>query len=191
MRSLVLAALLCFFAPLLRADGELPSLLQPADKARLDAFSATRSEALAAARAGGSAADVAELDAALAGELLPFDQNFDPTGEWRCRVLKTGGVLPLVVYSWFRCRITDDGAGWTLQKLTGSQRTQGRFYTQDETHLVYVGASHLAGEAVGRYGVDASRDQVAVATRTAPDRMVLVFPKPAVESLLDVMVLER
>lgn len=191
MHALVMAVLLLCVPPLLRADGELPSLLTPADKTRLGGLDATRVEALAAARSGGDAADVAVLDAALAGDPLPFDERFDPTGEWRCRVIKTGGTVPLVVYGWFRCRISDDGAGWMLQKLSGSQRTQGRFYTQDDTRLVYVGTGYIAGETPAKYGKDAARDQVAIATRRAANRLVLEFPRPAVESLLDVMVLER
>ena len=191
MRSLVMAVLLLCVSPLLRADGELPSLLTSADKARLEGLGATREEALAAARSAGDAADVGVLDAALAGDPLPFDERFDPAGEWRCRVIKTGGTVPLVVYGWFRCRISDDGAGWMLQKLSGSQRTQGRFYTQDDTRLVYVGTGYIAGETPAKYGKDAARDQVAIATRRAANRLVLEFPRPAVESLLDVMVLER
>jgi len=191
MRSLVMAVLLLCVSPLLRADGELPSLLTSADKARLEGLGATREEALAAARSAGDAADVGVLDAALAGDPLPFDERFDPAGEWRCRVIKTGGTVPLVIYGWFRCRISDDGAGWMLQKLSGSQRTQGRFYTQDDTRLVYVGTGYIAGEAPAKYGKDAARDQVAIATRRAANRLVLEFPRPAVESLLDVMVLER
>jgi hypothetical protein len=191
MRSLVMAVLLLCVSPLLRADGELPSLLTSADKTRLGGLDATREDALAAARSGGDAADVGVLDAALAGDALPFDERFDPAGEWRCRVIKTGGTVPLVVYGWFRCRISDDGAGWMLHKLSGSQRTQGRFYTQDDTRLVYVGAGFIAGESASKYGKDPGRDQVAIATRRAEKRLVLEFPRPAVESLLDVMVLER
>ena len=74
---------------------------------------------------------------------------------------------------------------------TISFSVQFKVGSQDDTHLVYVGASHFVGEAVGRYGADASRDQVAVATRRAPGRIVLEFPRPVVESVLDVMVLER
>ena len=191
MRSLMMAMLLFCVSPLLRADGELPSLLTSADKTRLENLGATREEALAAARSGGHAADVVVLDAALAGDALPFDERFDPAGEWRCRVIKTGGTVPLVVYGWFRCRISDDGAGWMFQKLSGSQRTQGRFYTQDDTQLVYVGTGYMAGEAPAKHGKDAARDQVAIATRRAANRLVLEFPRPAVESLLDVRVLER
>jgi len=191
MRPFVLIVALCALSPLLHADGELPVLLTAADKTRLEGLDATRSDALAAARAGGGASEMAELEAALAGDVLPFDEHFDPTGEWRCRVIKAGGTVPLVVYRWFRCRIGDDGAGWMLQKLAGSQRTQGRFYTQDDTHLVYVGTGFMAGEVAGTYGSDAARDQVAVVTRRASNRLVLEFPRPAVESLLDVMVVER
>ena len=59
-----------------------------------------------------SAGDVATLDKVLAGEALPFAESFDPVGDWRCRTIKLGGAPALIVYGWFKCRISDDGSGW-------------------------------------------------------------------------------
>lgn len=174
-----------------RADGELPKILTPLDKERLAQFDATIASAVSEARAGGSRDDIAILDRALSGKPLSFSHDFDATGNWKCRTLKLGGTLPLTVYGWFTCRITDDGAGWRLEKLTGSQRTRGMFYTTSDRQLAYVGAGYVAGEAPRRYGEDPKEDQVAVVERRARNRMLLMFPQPHYESKLDILLLER
>lgn len=173
------------------ADGMLDKRLTPSDRERLAKFDATVTTALAEARAGGSREDVAILDAALAGTPLPLAEGYDPTGAWKCRTIKAGGTLPLTVYPWFACRIGEDGAGWQLEKLTGSQRTKGMFYTLSATRLAYLGAGFVAGEPPRRYGQDAKDNQVAVVERRGPNRLVFLFPAPQYESKLDVLVLER
>jgi hypothetical protein len=178
-------------APLAHADGEMDKRLTAFDKDRLARFDAIMAEALAEARAGGAPEDVRLLEEALAGAPLPMAGDFDPTGDWKCRTLKAGGGLPLVAYGWFKCRISDDGSGWMLQKLTGSQRTTGRFYTLSATRLAYLGAGHYADEKPRRYGEEAKQDQVAIAERRAENRIILLFPAPQFESKLDVLVLER
>jgi hypothetical protein len=186
-------ALLFFLAgvPLAQADGEMDKRLTAFDKDRLARFDAIMAEALAEARAGGAAEDVRLLEDALAGAPLPMAEGYDPTGEWKCRTIKAGGGLPLVVYGWFKCRISDDGSGWMLQKLTGSQRTSGSFYTLSDTRLAYLGAGHYGDEKPRRYGEDPRQDQVAIVERRAKDRIILLFPAPQFESKLDVLVLER
>ena len=192
MKPLLLALLLLLAgAHLVKADGVLDKRITAFDKDRLARFDAIMTEALAEARAGGSAEDVKLLEDALAGTPLPLAEGFDPTGDWKCRTLKAGGGVPLVAYGWFKCRISDDGSGWMLQKLTGSQRTAGLFYTLSATRLAYLGAGHYADEKARRYGEDAKHDQVAVAERRGENRIVLMFPAPQFESKLDVLVLER
>jgi hypothetical protein len=78
-----------------------------------------------------------------------------------------------------------------LQKLTGSQRTKGMFYTLSATRLAYLGAGYVADEAPRRYGEDPKHDQVAIAERRAGNRLILLFPAPQFESKLDVLLLER
>ena len=173
------------------ADGEFDRRITAPDKLRLAGFDASMAEALAQARTGGTPEDVAVLDAALAGTPLPLAEGFDPVGSWKCRTIKVGGGLPLVVYPWFKCRITDDGAGWMLEKLTGSQRTRGMFYTLSATRLAYLGGGYVAGEPPRAYGAMPAEDQVAVVERRAENRIILMFPAPHYESKLDVMVLER
>ena len=174
-----------------QADGEMDKRLTSFDKDRLARFDTVMAEAVAEARAGGAPEDVKLLEDALAGTPLPLAEGFDPTGDWKCRTIKAGGGLPLVAYGWFKCRISDDGAGWMLQKLTGSQRTKGMFYTLSATRLAYLGAGHFGYETPRRYGEDAKHDQVAIAERRAENRLILLFPAPQFESKLDVLLLER
>jgi hypothetical protein len=188
--SLLLSVLL-FSAPAL-ADGVLDKIISPFDKARLENFAKTEAEALSEALRG-DPAEVEILTVALSGKPLPMDGGFDATGRWRCRVIKAGGdpSLPLVVYGWFKCRITDDGSGWFVEKISGSQRTTGRLYTKSATELVFVGAGHVNDDPPRRYGDDSQQNMVAIVTRRGENRLVFMFPEPVVESKLDVMVMER
>jgi hypothetical protein len=187
----LLFSILLFIAPAL-ADGVLDKIISPFDKERLANFQKTEAEALSEALRG-DPGEVEILTAALSGKPLPMDGDFDPTGKWRCRVIKAGGDpgLPLVVYGWFRCKITDDGSGWFVTKTSGSQRLTGRLYTRSATELVFLGAGHVNDDPPRKYGEDAEQDQVAIVTRRGEGRLVFEFPAPRFESKLDVMVMER
>ena len=191
MRLIPAPAFLAFLITPALADGTLQTLLTPEDKARLAQFDANKTTAVAEARAQGAAEDIKILDAALNGTPLSTESGFDATGNWRCRVFKLGGGLPLTIYPTFKCVISDDGAGWFLKKLTGSQRTWGRFYTDSATRLIYVGAGHVEGDSPRKYGDDPKENQVAVVERLGKNRLVLQFPKPYYESDFDLLVLER
>ena len=52
-------------------------------------------------------------------------------------------LSPLVVYDWFKCRVTDDGSGWMLEKTSGSQRTKGRFFDDGDKRLTYLGSFYV------------------------------------------------
>ena len=173
------------------ADGEIDKLMTVADKARLADYDKVRAEAIAEARKSGAVRDVATLDAILAGKDLAFSQDFDFTGNWQCRTVKLGGNPALTVYGWFKCRVTDDGSGWRLEKLTGSQRTSGAFYTDSDTKLIYIGALHYGDEKPKRYASDPDRDQVAYVLRPDAKRVHLEFPSPKYESKLDIIELTR
>lgn len=188
--SLALLAMVALTAPA-RADGEIIRVITVGDQMKLDAFDATFSAALAEAKAGGSPADVKALEEALTGPALPIDAGPDPQGEWRCRTIKAGGTVPLAVYGWFKCRISDDGTGWILEKTSGSQRTKGKFYTASETRLTYLGAGYVAGEEQRRYGQMPAFNQVAYAERRGENRILLMFPAPNFESKLDILELQR
>jgi hypothetical protein len=177
------------------ADGTLAGKLSADDRQRLESFDSVRGEAIGAARESDDKAALAALDAILSGKPEPIRGATDLAGDWRCRVAKLGGsdTLPLVIYDWFRCRITDDGAGLRLDKISGSQRTAGTFYDDaDAERLTYVGASYYGHEGKPKpYGADAERDQVGYLVRVGRDRLRLEFPSPRRESQFDIMELER
>ena len=172
------------------ATGEILSIITPADQKRLGDYERTRSAAIEEARAGGNPGEFSSVQKLLDATELEFT-GFDLTGDWRCRVVKLGENLPLVVYSWFKCRVTDDGAGWQLTKLTGSQRTKGRFYDDRPTRLIYLGAGYVEGEKPPKYGAGVKSDQVGYALRTGKDSWRIEFPDPYYESKLDILELRR
>ena len=116
---------------------------------------------------------------------------YNTTNRRRCRTIKAGGINPLVVYSWFRCRVTDDGSGWRLEKLTGSQRTLGRFFTESDTRLTYLGSFFVAGDRRPAYGSGPQSDQAGYALRTGEAEWRIEFPAPAYEFKLDILELRR
>ncbi|HEV7252363.1 MAG TPA: DUF4893 domain-containing protein [Mesorhizobium sp.] len=173
-----------------RADGELDRIITQADRARLERHETVRAEALVEAERGGDPEAVKRLKALLAEPKLGFD-GFDMMGDWQCRVTKVGGLLPIVTYDWFRCHVSDDGSGWRLEKLTGSQRTAGRFFTRDDRALVYLGSRYVRGETPKPYGSGPESDQVGLAFRTGPDEWRIELPAPAFESKLDLIEFRR
>jgi hypothetical protein len=189
IRAWLLAVLLALPAAHARADGVVQKLITPADKSRLENYEATRKEALQEAKAG-APADGAELDGILARQTLPFS-DFDMVGDWQCRTIKAGGLAELVVYGWFKCRVSDDGSGWMLEKVSGSQRTKGRFYTESDTRLIYLGSFHIAGDAAKPYGSGPESDQVGYAFHTGPQAWRIEFPAPYYESKLDILEFRR
>jgi hypothetical protein len=189
LRKLILAAFLAAPVTQALATGEIQNLITPADDARLRKYDETRKEALAEASAG-YAREVAVLDEIGARPSLAFG-DFDMTGNWQCRTIKAGGISPLVGYDWFKCRVTDDGSGWMLEKISGSQRTKGRFFTDNDKRLTYLGSSFIAGQKPKKYGSGAPTDQVGYAFRSGPIEWRIEFPAPHYESKLDILEFRR
>jgi hypothetical protein len=189
--ELALATLLAAAAvtPVL-ADGTVNKIITSTDRQRLDGYVAIRKEALAEAAKDGDPVEFAALNTTLNKQALPFN-DFDLTGTWQCRTTKVGKILPLVVYSWFKCRVTDDGSGWKLEKISGSQKTTGRFYTDSDTRLTYLGVGHNNDEKAPAYGRGPASDQVGYAFRTGPKEWRIEFPSPTYESKLDILEFRR
>ena len=162
-----------------------------ADRARLRGWRESFTTALALARAGGHAADIAnegallQPDAALGGGPIA-------NGMYRCRVIKLGaksqGMLDYVAYPFFNCRVQQDGQLQSFAKLTGSQRQVGLIFPGDWIRQVFLGTLMLGDEPRAmHYGVDPERDVAGFVERIGPARWRLVMPRPHFESQLDVM----
>ena len=128
---MIRALILCLAA----GSAAAQPVLRPDDEARLAAYDETVGIALMEALHGGSDADIRAVTTALRGAPGPLD----PEGEWACRTIKIGKLLPVVAYSPFRCRITRISPGlWRFEKLSGSQRTAGTIWDAG-------GAAYYAG----------------------------------------------
>lgn len=190
MKRTALAILILMAGPIAaQADGVVQKLMTPADKLRLGMYGETRKKAIAETRKG-AAADVAELDKQLALPLLPF-AGLDLVGAWQCRTIKLGGIGDLVIYDWFKCRVSDDGSGWRLEKTSGSQRTAGRFYDDGDSRMIYLGSFFIAGDPVKPYGSGIETDQVGYAFRTGKKTWRIELPAPYYESTLDIVEFRR
>lgn len=190
MNRLAACILALLIAAPAHATGEILDIVTMHDQARLLNHAAAREAAVAHARAAGAPGDVAQMEKLLAAPHLSFD-GFNMRGDWQCRVMKLGGLADLVVYPWFRCRVSDDGSGWRLAKLTGSQRTVGRFFTDSDTSLTYLGSGSVNDEPAPPYGSGPESDQAGHAFRTGRNAWHIEFPSPYYESLFDILELRR
>lgn len=178
------------FATAAFAEGELTSILTPTDIGRLAEFQKARADSIKQAQDEGDPADVKVLDAILAGGEQPI-RGVDIRGDYRCRVAQLGGVLPLVVYDWFHCRIGEDDVGYKLEKLTGSQRITGHFIDDSETSLIFYGAGHYSDEEPRAYNADSERNLVGRMMKVGDARYRIEFPVPFFDSKFDILELER
>jgi hypothetical protein len=185
----LLAATAIFVTPPAMAESDLLArTLSAEDRDRLAKFEGLREQSVAAAREGGDASAVATLDAILRGDGDPV-LGVDIRGDYRCRVAKLDGILPLIVYDWFRCEIGEDDIGYRLEKVSGSQRLSGHFVDDSATSLVFYGASHYADEEPRDYG-DPEHNVVGRFLKVGEDRYRLEIPQPRVESNFDILELE-
>ena len=162
-----------------------------ADRQRLRDWRDAFVEALAKARAGGHAAEIAAE-----GALLDPDAAIDgapiPNGDYRCRVIKLGAKQPglpdYVAYPAFNCRIRQQRHLQGFAKLSGSQRPVGVIFPGDAMRQVFLGTLVLGDELRAmQYGRDPDRDVAAFVERIGPARWRMVLPRPAFESTLDVI----
>ena len=190
IRALLLAIVLSASTLPAFADGEFDKLITAADRQRMEKYDKTRAAALTEAKAGGAAGDLATLDAMVGKEPQSWS-GFDMTGRWRCRTIKVGGISPLVVYGWFKCRVSDDGSGWMLEKTSGSQRTKGRFFDDGDKRLTYLGSFYVNDDPVKPYGSGPDSDQFGYAFRTGARTFRIELPAPRYESKLDILEFRR
>ena len=191
-KSLLTALILCGLAGPSLADGAIGKIITPADRERLTKLEQSRKQGFAEAAADAETDFKAlkALQSTMAKRVLSF-RDLDMTGNWQCRTTKLGSYAPFVVYGWFKCRVTDDGAGWMLEKLTGSQKTKGRFYDDTDTRLIFLGAGYVNNDPAPLYGKGPKSDQVGYAFRTGKNEWRIEFPGPYYESKLDILEFRR
>lgn len=163
-----------------------------ADRARLRDWRDAWVEALAQARGEGHAAQIAAQGPLLDPDLAADDPALPP-GDYVCRTVKLGSREPGLVPSFSAeapapCRIGTIDTRMTFARLEGEQRPIGRLYADNDLRLVFLGTLQLTDEARAyQYGVDPDRDMIGLVQRIGERRWRLVLPRPAHESLLDVI----
>ncbi len=163
----------------------------PADRARISGWRKAWVEALAQARAAGHGAEIASGGALFVPDAALTDARL-PAGLYHCRTIKLGsqgpGGLAYVAYPPFRCSVSGSGARQMFQKLSGSQRQVGEIYPDSPMRTIFLGTLMLGDEASApTYGDDASRNVAGIVERIGPARWRLVMPRPAFESVVDVL----
>jgi hypothetical protein len=168
------------------------------DANRLAKLSESKAKGLEEAEHGASPSDLASIHGVL--DAAPGQASAGGlTGTWRCRTIKLGGMTPDVIYSWFRCRISDEGGALRFAKISGSQRMSGSLYPDQSGALVYLGASNVSNEPAHGYsgggnsaGAAATPDdQIGLLVSTGPGSARLELPYPVQESTFDVIELRR
>ena len=160
------------------------------DRLRLRTWRRTWVEGLTAARRNHADA-VAGQGALLEPDAALLDPA-PPAGNYLCRTIKLGSSrgnsLEWVAYPQYRCRIAQEGAVLHFARLDGSQRPIGHIYPDGVRRMIFLGSLQLGDERqVLPYGSDMRRDMVGIVERVGERRWRLVFPRPAFESILDVI----
>ncbi|MVS99204.1 DUF4893 domain-containing protein [Devosia marina] len=183
--ALLLAAVLMPVVSTLACQVPDAAPITPFDGDRMTGFEAARSRGLAEALLSDNAADRALVSTLFALGETPISQM--PDGNYRCRTIKLGGLLPLTTYTQFACTVSNDGA--RIEKLTGSQRFSGNLLPSDGGGLFYWGTLHYGDEAPMNYRADPERSQVGCVYKVdgKPVRYRLELPFPRFESTHDVI----
>ncbi|MGD0192694.1 MAG: DUF4893 domain-containing protein [Rhizomicrobium sp.] len=189
------AIALCLCAGLSAAHAGWQDDASPYDVKRFSLLEESKSRGLSEAQSGPDAALVhAVVDAAAVsaseGALM---------GNWRCRTIKLGGMTADVVYSWFRCRVSERDGALEFEKVSGSQKLNGRLYANESGGYVLLGALSAKGEPAHRYsgnnqaaGAQATPDDViGLLEATGRSTARIEFPYPVQESVFDVIELQR
>lgn len=168
------------------------------DVQRLSRLDEAKAKALEEASHGASANDLSVIHAVL--DPAPQSVSVDALlGAWQCRTIKLGGMTPDAIYSWFRCRIAMKGGGPYLEKLTGTQFTNGYLYPDGNGSFVYLGASSVMGEPRHAYSGNGATagapvtpdDQIGLLSLIGSGHARVEFPYPLQESTMDVLELRR
>lgn len=158
------------------------------DQSRLENLDTSRTRGLGNAMRGESSAERAAV-AALFEPGLSYINPDLLAGQYKCRTIKLGGNLPLVVYGWFKCEIVRAEGDFVIRKLTGSQNFSGVLAPAGAGYA-YKGASFYGWEGAGRlYGDDPERDQAGCLSAVTKEsrHFLLELPFPKLESFHDLI----
>lgn len=160
------------------------------DRQRIRGWRQTWMEGLRAAR--NEHADAVAGEGALLDPDAALLNPAPAPGTYRCRTIKLGaagsGSLNWVSYPGYRCRIAAEGGVLSFAKVGGSQRPIGRIYPDGVRRMIFLGSLQLGDERqLLPYGGDSVRDMAGILERVGDNRWRLVFPRPAFESVIDVI----
>jgi hypothetical protein len=160
------------------------------DRARLRDWRDSFVAAVDAAQKAGRGGDV-EREGVLLQADAAQPNAAPPAGAYRCRWLKLGAQDPrqpaFVAYAPVPCRI-GTGPVMTFETLAGPQRPTGRFFTETNARMTFLGTLQIGDErGTLRYGDDQQRDTAGFVERIGPRRWRIILPAPHFESLLDVI----
>ncbi len=171
--------------------------ITPYDRQRLADLETARALGLGAADAGASPEDRAAIHGVLDAAAGPISAQ-ELTGNWRCRLMKLGGLEPAIVYTWHDCRFTSTSKGLFFEKLSGTQRFSG-YADEDGARFILLAGTSVRDEkqrpySGGGIGFGASatpNDHVGVISSIGDRHARIELPLPVIESLFDVIELQR
>lgn len=184
-------ALLLAVAPAQQAPPDWRAEATAADRGRMRGWRSDWIAALHRVRQAGGAA-VLVRGGALFDPDIALDGPIPPAGRYRCRVVKLGSRMPgkpaIARLPAAPCRLSEDGEFARFSLVGSSQRIAGRVYRDNDQRAVFLGTLALGDErGVVRYGRDARRDMIGRIERIGPQRWRLVLPRPAFQSMLDIV----
>lgn len=160
------------------------------DRARLRGWYGAWKDALADARAKGFGAQIDSAGLLLDPQAALPNPDL-PSGDYRCRTIKLGAKSnkpALIASDWHLCRIGGAQGIVTMIKTHGAQRLHGRLFPDDALRQIFLGTLLLGEETMAlEYGSDKLRDMAGIVERIGDRRWRMVLPRPAFESLLDVI----
>ncbi|MGE3245508.1 MAG: DUF4893 domain-containing protein [Beijerinckiaceae bacterium] len=156
--------------------------LTATDRHRLTRMEASRTRALAAAADGD--ASVYKLALSILNAPAQRINTARLQGEWRCRTFSLGGRLgPKFAASktaYFRCRILEEGNGFTLRKLSGSMSWLGRLRLLGPDRMLYYGTAIARGDKQPIYPeiVRFGAHYAGILQQIGPGRLRMELPEP-------------
>lgn len=168
-------------------DKSWQGVILPADAARLAAFSAAWTPALAAARP--RFATTLGNEGPLLDPTTALDHVALPPGSYRCRVVKLGGARRVPAYRTyppFFCYVRGEGANLSFTKQTGDERPDGWLYPDGDRRYVFLGSYSRGRITPPAYGTPGARNALGVIERVAPFRWRLALAAMDDSALLTV-----